>query len=125
MFKLPLGALAILLLAGFLVDGCHSATQQPVALSTRLFEVLEVVLLVACAATCMLLILRVRVRLMLSATVAIVAILLGGELYLSVKPLTPLMLLVELLEIALVVSSSIALAFLVRRTSPPGHDIGG
>lgn len=99
------------------VDAYHHLTLEPVTLPTLLFELLEILLLVGCAVTCTLLILRVRVPEMLVATATMLAVLLAGELYLGVEPVTPPMLLAELLEAALVVGSAIAWAFLVRRIS--------
>jgi hypothetical protein len=45
------------------------------------------------------------------------AVLLAGELYLSVKPVALPMLLLELLEVALLVVGAIACTLLVRRVS--------
>jgi hypothetical protein len=87
---------------------------RPVALPTLLFELLEVVLLVGCATTCILLILRIRIWDMAAAAAAMVAILLVGEAFVGVKPVTPSVLLVELLETALLVGSSIAVGLLLR-----------
>jgi hypothetical protein len=53
---------------------------------------------------------------MVAASVAMLALLLAGELYLSGKPVTPPMLLVELLEAALLVGAAIACALLIRAT---------
>jgi hypothetical protein len=83
-------------------------------LPTLLFELLEVVLLVGCATTCILLILRIRIWDMAAAAAAMVAILLVGEAFVGVKPVTPSVLLVELLETALLVGSSIAVVLLLR-----------
>jgi len=110
-------AMAIALLAVVLAgEAYHHGSLKPVTLPTLLFELLEVVLMVGCTVACTLMILQVRVREMVAALAAMLVILLAGELYLGVKPLTPPMLLVELLEVALVVGISTALALLVRRT---------
>jgi hypothetical protein len=95
----------------------HHLRVEPAALPTLLFELLEKVLLVGCTFTCTLLILQVRVREMAAATAGMLAVLLAGELYLGVKPVTPPMLILELLKVALLVGGSIACAFLVRRAS--------
>jgi hypothetical protein len=92
----------------------HHLHLRPVALPTLLFELLEVVLLVGCATTCILLILRIRIWDMAAAAAAMVAILLVGEAFVGVKPVTPSVLLVELLETALLVGSSIAVGLLLR-----------
>jgi hypothetical protein len=114
----PLIAIVIAMLAAVLATELyHHALVKPVPLSMLLFELLEVLLLVGCAVACTLLVLRVQVRVMAAAAAAMLAVLLAGELYLGVKPTTPSMLLVELLEVALVVSGTLACALLLRRAS--------
>lgn len=99
---------------------------KPVALPLLLFELLEVVLLVGCAAGCALLILRVRVRAAAATTAAMVAALLAGELLLAIEPVTLRTLLVELLEVALLVGATIACALLVRESwSRAGDEVSG
>lgn len=107
-------AMAMAVLAGELY---HHVAVKPVALPTLLFELLEVLLLVGCTVTCTLLMMRVRVREMAAATVAMLAVLLAGELYLTAKPVALATLLFELLEVTLLVGGAIACALLVRRLS--------
>jgi hypothetical protein len=113
-------AMAIVMLAVVLAGELYRhLSVKPVALPTLLFELLEVVLLVGCTVTCMLLMLRVRVWEMAAATAAMLAVLLVGELYLGVKPAALPTLLIELLEVTLVVVGSIACALVLRQTASP------
>lgn len=107
LIALVLGMLALVLVG----EAHHYSSIEPVALPTLLFELLEVVLLVGCALS----ILRVRAREMVAAAVVMLAVLLAGELYLGADVVTPPMLLVELLEVALLAGSAVAWVLLARR----------
>lgn len=111
LIALVLGMLALVLVG----EAHHYSSIEPVALPTLLFELLEVVLLVGCAVACTLSILRVRAREMVAAAVVMLAVLLAGELYLGADVVTPPMLLVELLEVALLAGSAVAWVLLARR----------
>jgi hypothetical protein len=95
----------------------HHLSIGPVALPKLLFELFEVVLSVGCATAGTLLVLRVRMREMAAGGVAMLALLLVGEAYLGVAPVTPSVLLVEALEVALLVGGSIAAVLLLRSRS--------
>src|SRR5262245_42652880 len=109
----PVIAIAIAMLAVVLAAELYPhLSVKPLAPRTLLFELLEMVFLVGCTVACMLLILRVRVREMAAATAAMLGVLLAGELYVRVKPVTAQTLLLELLEVALLVGGSIAFGLL-------------
>jgi hypothetical protein len=112
-----IGMTIAMLLAIWAGELYHHLVIGRVALPKLMFELLEVVLLVGCATACTLLVLRVRVREMATAAAAMLAVLLVGEAYLGVAPVTPSVLLVELLEVGLLVGGSIAAVLLLRRRS--------
>ena len=81
----------------------------PVSLPVLLFELAEELLLVGCAVACALLVQRVRMRAMLVASIAMLALLLAGEAYLGDKPATASSLLIEVVELALLIGCVLAL----------------
>ena len=81
----------------------------PVPLPVLLFELAEELLLVVGAVACALLVRRVRVRAMLVALIAMLALLLAGEAHLGDKPATASSLLIEVVELALLIGCVLAL----------------
>ena len=118
----PATAMVVMLTGALTWELYHHLSVKRVPLPMLLFELLEVVLLVGCTLTCTLLVLRVRMRAMVAATAGMLAVLLTGELYLAVAPVTPPMLFFELLEVVLLVGASIVCALLVRPAA--GSDQG-
>ena len=81
----------------------------PVPLQVLLFELAEELLLVVGAVACALLVRRVRMRAMLVALIAMLALLLAGEAYLGDEPATANSLLFEVVELALLIGCVLAL----------------
>ena len=81
----------------------------PVSPPVLLFELAEELLLVGCAVACALLVQRVRMRAMLVASNALLALLLAGEAYLGDRPATAGSLLVEVVELAPLIGCVLAL----------------
>jgi hypothetical protein len=88
---------------------------NPIAMSTLLFELLKVPLLIGCTIACTFMILLVRAREMAAATAAMLALLLAGGVYFGGKPATPSAVLFELIEVLLLVGTSLVCVFLLRR----------